>query len=417
MIGNTIANAIDERLGLDIADPNKITRLLLKRLEETTFAGIFLTFTHIEKEAQENRVREIQDYNFQSTIPLLGRIINAIAYIFHRIFHYNEHSRAEAEALRLGEMCGSITDIINRGTKSTIPNYTDDDLRNYFKNAPPAIFEVSRKFFKLFDSLDDNEKGRPLIQKLLNAKLEVFLEDEFPATLEALAAATNKSDRFFREMMDKFTINTEIKDNKFIKTLPLEIRLLRRAHEVLPTGTVVERATFGTTDIVIKRGSVVTEPSECIVNAANSTLEGGGGVDGAIHLAAGNALRDECISKRDKIFPNKSCPTSGCIITGAHGINTAKHIIHAVGPIGENPEKLRETYENILKTAVQNGIKDIALCCISIGIFGYPIERATPIVLQTVKDFCKANPGKLNEIRFMMFSDKEAQVYKECMAA
>ena len=157
--------------------------------------------------------------------------------------------------------------------------------------------------------------------------------------------------------------------------------------------------------IIIKRGDITREDVDGIVNAANTKLAGGGGVDGAIHAAAGSSVMDEC----RKIG---GCETGSAVITNAGNLK-AKKIIHTPGPVwhggdsGE-PELLKNSYKNSFKLAIENGLKRIAFPAISAGIYGYPVDKAARIALEEglkcLDDF--------DEIRYICFSDRDYQVYK-----
>jgi O-acetyl-ADP-ribose deacetylase (regulator of RNase III) len=158
--------------------------------------------------------------------------------------------------------------------------------------------------------------------------------------------------------------------------------------------------------IVIKQGDITSEDVDVIVNAANTGLLGGGGVDGAIHRAAGPSVLEEC----RKIG---GCPTGEAVITNA-GDLYAKKIIHTPGPVwhggsSDEPELLRNSYSNSLKLARDNGLRTIAFPAISTGIYGYPVKAATRIAigegLRYLADF--------DEIRYICFSSKDYEVYQE----
>ncbi len=166
----------------------------------------------------------------------------------------------------------------------------------------------------------------------------------------------------------------------------------------------------GGTKIIIKMGDITRERVDAIVNAANDSLMGGGGVDGAIHRAAGwEALDSEC----EKLG---GCDTGDAKITKGYNL-PAKHIIHAVGPVYEDgkqgePELLASCYRRSLEVAVQNGVRTISFPAISTGIFGYPKEDAARVVKKTVAEFLKTDKS-LTEIRFVMFSQQDFAVYEK----
>ncbi|NQT22462.1 MAG: O-acetyl-ADP-ribose deacetylase [Candidatus Omnitrophica bacterium] len=158
--------------------------------------------------------------------------------------------------------------------------------------------------------------------------------------------------------------------------------------------------------ITVKKGDITVEDVDVIVNAANTGLRGGGGVDGAIHRAAGSSVLAEC----KKIG---RCKTGDAVITGAGNLK-AKHVIHAVGPVwhGGNqgePELLKNAYETSFKLAKKHGLKSIAFPAISTGVYGYPIEEATKIALSAGKAF----EEDFSEIRYICFSDKDLEVYRK----
>jgi len=157
--------------------------------------------------------------------------------------------------------------------------------------------------------------------------------------------------------------------------------------------------------ITIKRGDITLEDVDAIVNAANTGLRGGGGVDGAIHRAAGPSVMAEC----RKIG---GCPTGQAVMTNAGNLK-AKKIIHTAGPVwaggkrGE-AELLKNCYENSFRLAREANLKSIAFPAVSTGVYGYPIEEATRIALAAGRKFEK----DFDEIRFVCFSDRDLEVYR-----
>ena len=171
--------------------------------------------------------------------------------------------------------------------------------------------------------------------------------------------------------------------------------------------SVIEHHTGSKINIV--KGSVVDMHVDAIVNAANSSLLGGGGVDGAIHWAAGPGLLEECRKLN-------GCKCGEAKITGAYGIKNAKHIIHTVGPIysgsKQDAEMLSACYKNSLDLALANGCTSIAFPGISTGVYGYPIAEAAQVSLHTVQDWIDAHPDAAMNVYFCCFRDREAEAYR-----
>ncbi|MFH1429093.1 MAG: O-acetyl-ADP-ribose deacetylase [Candidatus Margulisiibacteriota bacterium] len=165
---------------------------------------------------------------------------------------------------------------------------------------------------------------------------------------------------------------------------------------------------INSTTLQIARGDITKETVDAIVNAANSALAGGGGVDGAIHRAGGPEIMAECRQY-------DGCPTGQAVITTGGNL-PAKYVIHTVGPryrgTEQDPILLSDCYRNSLQLAVENGIKSISFPSISTGIYGYPIKLAAPIAVTTVKDFLKNN-SQIELVRFILFSKNDYDVYNE----
>jgi O-acetyl-ADP-ribose deacetylase len=168
----------------------------------------------------------------------------------------------------------------------------------------------------------------------------------------------------------------------------------------------------GTSKVRLVKGDITEMATDAIVNAANSTLLGGGGVDGAIHRKGGPKILEECRKIRQTQYPD-GLPTGKAVITSGGNLK-AKKVIHTVGPIwygGSQGESklLSEAYLNSLSLAVASGLKTVAFPSLSTGAYGYPIEEASRIALKTTKEFLEKE-GDL-EVVFVLFSERDLSVY------
>ncbi|MHB8870667.1 MAG: macro domain-containing protein [Thermoleophilia bacterium] len=181
----------------------------------------------------------------------------------------------------------------------------------------------------------------------------------------------------------------------------------------------VDTVRVGESVIVLKRGDITEETVDGIVNAANSSLAGGGGVDGAIHRAGGSAILEEC---RTIVEVRGSLPAGEAVATtagrlGDHGV---LRVIHTVGPVwrggGEGEEgTLRRAYASSLAVAVEEGLRTVAFPSISTGAYGYPVEQAAATALATVVRFLAENPGSLAEVRFVLFDETAFAAYRSAL--
>lgn len=164
--------------------------------------------------------------------------------------------------------------------------------------------------------------------------------------------------------------------------------------------------------IRIEQGDITKLAVDAIVNAANQVMLGGGGVDGAIHRAAGRELYEACL-KVPEVRPGVRCPTGEARITPGFKL-PARFVIHTVGPVyrdgqhGE-PEKLAECYRNSLAVAIENGCESVAFPCISTGVYGYPVRDAAEIAVREVKAVLGVHPDI--EVMFCCFSEADKAVY------
>jgi O-acetyl-ADP-ribose deacetylase len=169
----------------------------------------------------------------------------------------------------------------------------------------------------------------------------------------------------------------------------------------------------GNAIVELIKGDITDVDADAIVNAANSTLLGGGGVDGAIHHKGGAKILEECKLIKETEWPD-GLPTGKAVITSGGNLK-AKHVIHTVGPVWlggfhVEAELLKQAYRNTLKLAASKGLRNIAFPSISTGAYGYPVEEASRVALSTVKSFLE-NEDKIEKVTFVLFSDKIYEVY------
>lgn len=169
---------------------------------------------------------------------------------------------------------------------------------------------------------------------------------------------------------------------------------------------------IGAASFSLIKGDITRQNTEAIVNAANSSLMGGGGVDGAIHRAGGPAILEECKiikAERGPLPPGQAVITSG-------GRLKAKYVIHTVGPVwhggksGE-PETLSSAYRESLRLAAKKGIKSVSFPSISTGAYGYPVEQAARVAVKTVIEFLREKLP-LEKVAFVLFNDDALQAYE-----
>ena len=167
------------------------------------------------------------------------------------------------------------------------------------------------------------------------------------------------------------------------------------------------------TRLVLAEGDITQVDSEAIVNAANSRLAGGGGVDGAIHRAGGPEIMAEC----KKLG---GCPTGSAVITGA-GRLLAKKVIHTVGPIyrgrPEDARLLASAYSKSLELAERHGLASVAFPSLSTGAYGYPLDKAAPVALKAVHEYILGHPDAFSEVRFVLFGSQAYEAYARALAA
>jgi O-acetyl-ADP-ribose deacetylase (regulator of RNase III) len=167
--------------------------------------------------------------------------------------------------------------------------------------------------------------------------------------------------------------------------------------------------------LTIKVGDITREDVDAIVNAANSSLMGGGGVDGAIHRAGGPRILEECRQIRATTYPD-GLPTGEAVITTG-GDLAARYVIHTVGPIygehgGSEPRLLAACYRNSIALAARHGLTSIAFPAISTGVYGYPKEAAARVAIEAIGEALERHP-EIEEVRMVFFSAADAEIARK----
>lgn len=166
----------------------------------------------------------------------------------------------------------------------------------------------------------------------------------------------------------------------------------------------------------ITQGDITRQSTDAIVNAANSSLMGGGGVDGAIHHAGGPAILEEC---KQIVARQGRLPTGQAVITTGGNL-PAKHVIHTVGPIWHGGNRgeaglLKSAYRESLKLAAENGLTSVSFPSISTGAYGYPVEQAAVTAIETVVAFLREKETSLREVVFVLFDSRTYETYARAL--
>jgi O-acetyl-ADP-ribose deacetylase (regulator of RNase III) len=164
------------------------------------------------------------------------------------------------------------------------------------------------------------------------------------------------------------------------------------------------------------KGDITKIEADAIVNAANSSLLGGGGVDGAIHRAGGPTILEECKQIRAR---QGGCPTGEAVITTAGNL-PARYVIHTVGPVWNGgsrnePELLASCYRNSLRIAHEKGLQSIAFPNISTGVYGYPKDKAAVVAVEAVKEYLQEQDTSLERIVFVCFDEESYRLYQKLL--
>ena len=177
-------------------------------------------------------------------------------------------------------------------------------------------------------------------------------------------------------------------------------------------------AMFGNTRVTLVPGNIITQKVDAVVNAANSSLMGGGGVDGAIHNAGGPEIKAAC---REIIRARGPLPPGRAVATTA-GRLPARLVIHTVGPVWEGgtsgeDQTLADAYRSSLAVAREENARTVAFPSISTGAYGYPIDRAAAVALRTVRAELVTYPGSFDEVRFVLWGQRALLAYESALTA
>jgi O-acetyl-ADP-ribose deacetylase (regulator of RNase III) len=182
------------------------------------------------------------------------------------------------------------------------------------------------------------------------------------------------------------------------------------------TAKQVREVTINQARLAIVQGDITRQATDAIVNAANSGLMGGGGVDGAIHRAGGPAILEEC---KQIVARQGRLPTGRAVITSGGNLS-ARHVIHTVGPIWRGGDKgeaklLASAYRESLKLAVENNLSSISFPSISTGAYGYPLAEAARVATGSVASFLKEQVTSLKEVIFVLFDARTYEAYASAL--
>ncbi len=176
------------------------------------------------------------------------------------------------------------------------------------------------------------------------------------------------------------------------------------------------KVTINNAELSIVRGDITQQTTDAIVNAANPSLMGGGGVDGAIHRAGGPAILEEC---RQIVARQGRLPTGKAVITTVGNLK-ARHVIHTVGPVwhggsAEEAGLLASAYRESLKLATEKKLSSVAFPSISTGAYGYPVEEAATVALRAAISFLKDTPSSIRKVVFVLFDSRTFETYASAL--